>query len=131
VGAYATSKHGLEGFSETLRRELLLYDIDVIVVGPGPVATPIWDKAEQADVSLYANTDYAESAKRAEAYMIRNGRNGLPPEKIGEVVWRALTARHPRVRYTVARWSFFRQWIPSLLPKRLIDRVVAKALGFK
>ena len=131
VGAYVTSKHGLEGFSETLRRELLLYDIDVIVVGPGPVATPIWDKAEHADVSLYANTDYAESAKRAQEFMIRSGKSGLPPEKIGEVVWHALTARHPRVRYAVVRGKFFRQWIPSLLPKRLIDRIVAKALGFK
>jgi NAD(P)-dependent dehydrogenase (short-subunit alcohol dehydrogenase family) len=131
VGAYATSKHGLEGFSETLRRELVLYGIDVIVVGPGPIATPIWDKAEQADASLYANTDYAEPAKRAQEFMIRSGRSGLPPEKVGEVVWHALTARHPRVRYAVVRGSFLRQVIPSLLPKRLIDRIVAKALGFK
>jgi NAD(P)-dependent dehydrogenase (short-subunit alcohol dehydrogenase family) len=130
VGAYAASKHGLEGFSETLRRELLLYGIDVIVVGPGPIATPIWDKAEQADVSLYANTDYIESARRAQEYMIRSGKSGLPPEKVGEVVWHALTARHPRVRYAVARGSFLRQWIPSLMPKRLIDRIVARALGF-
>src|SRR5215211_4507982 len=131
VGAYVTSKHGLEGFSETLRRELLLYGIDVIVVGPGPVATPIWDKAEQTDISLYANTDYAESARHAQEYMIRSGRSGLPPEKIGEVVWHALTARNPRVRYAVVRGSLLRQWIPSLLPKRLIDRIVARALGFK
>ena len=131
VGAYVTSKHGLEGFSETLRRELMLYGIDVIVVGPGPVATPIWDKAEQTDISVYANTDYAEAAKRAQEFMIRSGRSGLHPEKIGEVVWHALTARHPRVRYAVARGSFLRQWIPSILPKRLIDRIVAKALGLK
>ena len=41
VGAYVASKHGLEGMSESLRRELLLYRIDVIVIGPGSVATPI------------------------------------------------------------------------------------------
>jgi NAD(P)-dependent dehydrogenase (short-subunit alcohol dehydrogenase family) len=131
VGAYAASKHGLEGFSETLRRELMLYGIDVIVVGPGPIATPIWDKAEQADISLYANTDYVEPARRAQEYMIRSGRSGLPPEKVGEIVWHALTSRRPRVRYTVARDSFLRQWIQSILPKRLIDRIVARALGFK
>jgi NAD(P)-dependent dehydrogenase (short-subunit alcohol dehydrogenase family) len=131
VGAYAASKHGLEGFSETLRRELLLYGIDVIVVGPGPVTTPIWDKAEQTDVSLYENTDYVESARRAQEYMIRSGRSGLPPERIGEVVWHALTTRNPRVRYAVVPGSFLRRWIPSLLPKRLIDRIVARALGFK
>jgi NAD(P)-dependent dehydrogenase (short-subunit alcohol dehydrogenase family) len=131
VGAYAASKHGLEGFSETLRRELQLYGIDVIVIGPGPVATPIWDKAEQTDISLYANTDYVEAARRAQEYMIRNGRSGLPPEKVGEVVWHALTARNPRVRYAVMPGNFLRRWIPSLLPKRLIDRIVARALGLK
>jgi NAD(P)-dependent dehydrogenase (short-subunit alcohol dehydrogenase family) len=131
VGAYAASKHGLEGFSETLRRELLLYGIDVIVVGPGPIATPIWDKAEQADLSLYADTDYVESARRAQEYMIRNGRSGLPSEKVGEVVWHALTTRNPRVRYAVVGRDFLQRFVMTLLPKRLIDRIVAKSLGFK
>ena len=111
VGAYATSKHGLEGFSETLRRELMLYGIDVIIIGPGPIATPIWDKAEAADKSLYAQTEYIESARRAETYMIRNGKNGLPPEKVGEVVLHALTTRNPRVRYAVVGRDFLRRLI--------------------
>src|SRR5512134_2760408 len=101
LGAYAASKHGLEGFSESLRRELMLYGIDVIIIGPGSVATPIWDKAEQADVSMYADTDYVEAARRVQNYMIRDGRSGYPPEKVGEVVWHALTTSNPRVRYAV------------------------------
>jgi NAD(P)-dependent dehydrogenase (short-subunit alcohol dehydrogenase family) len=131
VGAYATSKHGLEGFSETLRRELILYGIDVIIVGPGPVATPIWDKAEHADTSPYANTDYVEAARRAREYMVRNGRSGLPPEKIGEVVWHALATKNPSVRYAVVGRDFLRRFIQQFLPKRLIDRIVARALGFR
>lgn len=131
VGAYAASKHGLEGFSETLRRELQLYGIDVIVIGPGPIATPIWNKAEQADLSLYADTDYVESARRAQEYMIRSGKSGLPPEKVGEVVWHALTTRTPRVRYAVVGRDFLRRFVITLLPKRLIDRIVAKSLGLK
>jgi len=131
VGAYAASKHGLEGFSESLRRELMLYGIDVIIVGPGSVATPIWDKAEKADLSIYANTGYVEIAQRVQEYMIRNGRNGLPPEKIGEVVWHALTTPRPRVRYAVAPGNFIRRLIPMLLPKRVIDRFIARNLGFK
>jgi NAD(P)-dependent dehydrogenase (short-subunit alcohol dehydrogenase family) len=131
VGAYATSKHGLEGFSETLRRELMLYGIDVIIVGPGPIATPIWDKAEAADKSIYAQTDYVESARRAEAYMIRNGKNGLPPERVGEVVWQALTTRNPRVRYAVVGRGFLRRFIQRLLPKRVVDRIIAKNLGLQ
>jgi NAD(P)-dependent dehydrogenase (short-subunit alcohol dehydrogenase family) len=131
VGAYATSKHGLEGFSESLRRELMLYGIDVIIIGPGPIATPIWDKAETADKSLYAQTEYVESARRAEAYMIRNGKNGLPPERVGEVVLQALTSRNPRVRYAVVGRDFLRRLIQRLLPKRVVDRLIAKNLGFR
>ena len=131
VGAYATSKHGLEGFSETLRRELILYGVDVIIVGPGPIATPIWDKAEQADLSALANTDYVESARRAREYMIRSGRAGLPPEKVGEVVWHALTTPRPRVRYGVVGRGVIQRFVQKLLPKRLIDRIVARALGLK
>ena len=131
VGAYAASKHGLEGFSETLRRELILYGIDVIIVGPGPIATPIWDKAEQADTSLYANTDYVDAAQRAKEFMIRSGRNGLPPEKVGEVVWHALTTRSPNTRYAVVGRGALQRFVQQLMPKRLVDRIVAKALGLK
>lgn len=129
LGAYAASKHGLEGFSESLRRELMLYGIDVIIVGPGSVATPIWDKAELVDMSAYANTDYMESAEKVRKYMIRNGKKGYPPEKVGETVLHALTTRSPRVRYAVSR--SFNRILQSFLPRRMVDRIIAKNLGFR
>jgi len=64
LGPYAASKFGLEGYSEALRREMLLYGIDVIVIGPGPVQTAIWDKAEEVDVSAYAASPYAPILER-------------------------------------------------------------------
>jgi NAD(P)-dependent dehydrogenase (short-subunit alcohol dehydrogenase family) len=131
VGAYAASKHGLEGFSESLRRELMLYGIDVIIIGPGAVATPIWDKADQVDLSQYAATGYAGSAQRVKDYMVRDGRNGLPPERVGEVVRRVLTTPRPPVRYGVAPGSFLSRLIPRLLPKRILDRIIARSLGFQ
>ena len=131
VGAYATSKHGLEGFSESLRRELMLYGIDVIIIGPGSIATPIWDKAEKEDLSMYADTDYVESARRVQEYMIREGRKGYPPEKVGEVVWHALTTPNPRVRYAIIPGSSFSRIIQTLLPRRVVDRIIARNLGFK
>jgi NAD(P)-dependent dehydrogenase (short-subunit alcohol dehydrogenase family) len=131
LGAYAASKHGMEGLSESLRRELMLYRIDVIIIGPGSVATPIWDKAEQVDLSRYENTDYADATRRVQQYMIRNGRNGYPPEKVGEVVLHALTTPRPRVRYSVIPGTSWRRILQDLLPKRLVDRMIAKNLGFK
>ncbi|HEX2994872.1 MAG TPA: SDR family oxidoreductase, partial [Anaerolineales bacterium] len=106
VGAYATSKHGLEGFSETLRRELMLYGVDVIIVAPGAIATPIWDKAEKADISMYENTEYIDSARRVRKLLVQNGKNGLPAEKVGELIGHALTTPRPRVRYAPAPGNF-------------------------
>ena len=131
LGAYAASKFALEGFSESLRRELMLYGIDVIIIGPGSVATPIWDKAEELDISIYADTAYAEAIRRIYKYMIEDGRNGYPPEKVGEVVLRALTTPKPHVRYAVVPGNPIRQFIQGLLPKRVIDRIIARNLGFK
>ena len=131
LGAYVASKHALEGFSESLRRELMLYGIDVIIIGPGSVATPIWDKAEKLDISIYGDTEYAEAIRRIYKYMIQDGRNGYPPEKVGEVVWHALTTPRPHVRYAVIPGNFLSRLIPMLLPKRLIDRIIARNLGFK
>jgi NAD(P)-dependent dehydrogenase (short-subunit alcohol dehydrogenase family) len=131
LGAYAAAKHGLEGFSESLRRELMLYGIDVVIIGPGSIATPIWDKAEQVDADLYAHTEYLEAARRVQKFMVDDGRKGYPPEKVGEVVWHALNTRNPRVRYSVIPGSSIRRIIQMLLPKRMVDNIIARNLGFK
>ena len=57
--AYAASKYALESPSESLRRELMLFGIDVIIVAPGPVKTPIWSKGdEEANISAYQNSPF-------------------------------------------------------------------------
>jgi NAD(P)-dependent dehydrogenase (short-subunit alcohol dehydrogenase family) len=131
MGAYAASKHGLEGFSESLRRELMLFGIDVIIVGPSTVATPIWDKAEQFDTSPYKNTEYYTSTVRFQRYAVKEGKNGFAPEKVAEVVRHALTTAKPRVRYSVIPRSSFRRIMQLLLPKRMVDNMIAKNLGLK
>jgi short-subunit dehydrogenase len=78
--------------SESLRRELLPFGIDVIVIGPGAVATPIWSKAEQVDVTPYLNTPYAAALNRLRAHMLQLGKQGLSPERIGRA---ACTDRCP------------------------------------
>jgi len=131
LGAYAASKHGLEGMSESLRRELMLYGIDVIIIGPGAVATPIWDKAEQIDTSIYAGTNYGEVFRRFGEYFVREGRKGYPPERIGEAILHALTTPKPRVRYAVVPQRFRNWTLPRMLPRRMVDRIIARALGFR
>jgi NAD(P)-dependent dehydrogenase (short-subunit alcohol dehydrogenase family) len=129
LGAYAASKRGLEGLSHSLRRELMLYGIDVILVNPGSVATPIWDKVEMSDGSRYAHTEYALIATRFLAAALKSGRAGLPPEAVGEVVWTALSASRPRTFYPVLQRKLLNWTIPLALPARVLDRLIAKRLG--
>lgn len=131
LGAYSASKHGLEGMSESLRRELMLYGIDVIIVGPGPIATPIWDKAAELDLSIYDQTEYAPVTKKFSDYAINRGRQGYPPERVGETVWKALTNAKPRTRYAIVPKALTNWILPSLLPKRWVDKIIADRFGFK
>jgi NAD(P)-dependent dehydrogenase (short-subunit alcohol dehydrogenase family) len=131
LGAYVASKHALEGWSECLRRELMIYGIDVIVVGPGSVATPIWDKAEAADFSPYEATDYRDALARFRDRMLSDGRKGLPPERIAATIWEALSAPRPRTRYAVVPRKLINWTIPGLLPPRLLDRLIAGFLGLR
>ena len=128
AGPYAASKFALEGLSEALRRELMLFGIEVVVVAPGSVATPIWDKAEAVDLAPFAATPYAAALKTMRSFMIALGRKGLPPERIGEAVRTALTASHPKTRYTVAP-NPGQQLMVAVLPKRTMDKLLARRLG--
>jgi len=128
VGAYNASKFALEGLSESLRRELMLLGIDVIVVAPGAVATPIWDKAEQVDVSRYANTPFAKSLDSLRKYMLASGRKGLKPERLGRAVWTALVTAKPKTRYIVTP-DKIENFMVNTLPKRTVDRLIAGRLG--
>jgi NAD(P)-dependent dehydrogenase (short-subunit alcohol dehydrogenase family) len=129
LGAYAASKHGLEGFSESLRRELMVYGIDVIIVAPGSVATPIWDKAETVDLAPYEQTPHADAIKKFRHHVLASGRKGYPPERVGAVVWKALATPRPRTRYAVVPQRLLNWTIPASLPRRLVDKLIAAYLG--
>ena len=58
VSPYVASKHALEGLTDCIRKELMLYGIDVILIEPGPVKTAIWDKAPSPNDNPFSKTEY-------------------------------------------------------------------------
>jgi NAD(P)-dependent dehydrogenase (short-subunit alcohol dehydrogenase family) len=129
MGPYAASKHALEAVSESLRRELMLFGIDVVIVAPGTVATPIWDKARELDTTRFENSEYASALARMLAYVLDIGPKGDPPERTARVIHHALTAPSPKPRYAPVHGKFMNWTLPALLPKRFVDRKIARGLG--
>ena len=129
TSAYVASKHAIEGFSESLRREMMLFGIDVVIIGPGPVKTPIWGKGQESfDISRYQNSPYLPALQKVSAFMQHLDAIALPPEKIAQLVFDALTLPNPKVRYHIAP-DKMRYLLAAVLPKRTMDRIVAKRLG--
>src|ERR1700716_3818149 len=128
TAAYAASKHAIEGLSESLRREMMLFGIDVIIVAPGAVKTPIWSKADVVDISGLKNFPFFPALERIRKFMLHLGETGLPAEKIAERIADALTSASPKVRYQITP-DPMRHLVTAVLPKRMVDKIIAKRLG--
>jgi NAD(P)-dependent dehydrogenase (short-subunit alcohol dehydrogenase family) len=135
MSAYHASKFGLEGISDSLRRELAGVGVDVCAIEPGSIATAMWgrgrDHAEgvTAGMSADAREAYGEDVGAVLEVATKTGERGLEPDRVARVVERALTARRPRPRYVVgadARGMILAQ---AVLPTRLFDRILRRALG--
>ncbi|MGH2782780.1 MAG: SDR family oxidoreductase [Thermoleophilaceae bacterium] len=136
VGAYAASKFGLEAVSDSLRRELRSQGVDVVVIEPGGVKTPIWSKGNELASELAE--DMPPEAERLYGRLIDAFRrattkiakeSGIEPREVAEAIGRALTAKRPRARYLVGRDAKLREPAARLLPDRLMDRLIARAMG--
>lgn len=127
LGAYAATKHAVEALTDSLRRELMVYGIDAIAIGPGAVKTPIWDKAEDMNKNQpYANSVWAKSIEKFADVMLGGGREGLEPKVIGETVEKALSSDKPKARYAPVPNKLTNWIIPTRLPKRMLDKIFAK-----
>lgn len=128
AGPYAASKFALEAISDSLRRELVPAGIKVIVVQPGSIKTPIWEKVAAMDLDRYRGTAYENVMTLMRDHAIRSGERGLPPEAVAKAVLTALTARRPNTRLLVVRRPL-RTRLMRWVPDRWIDRATARVLS--
>lgn len=130
LGAYTATKHAVESMTDSLRRELVIYGIDAIAIGPGSVKTPIWDKAEDKNSDTpYARTAWAEPIAKFSETMLAGGRDGLEPNVVSRVIETALTTKKPKARYAPVPNKLTNFTLPMLLPKRVVDGFFWKKFG--
>lgn len=128
LGPYHASKFAFEAITDTLRNELAPWGIEVIAIEPGAIATPIWTTsaaaADRMNLPAEVTERYRGPIAVARASAANASKNGLPPERVAEVIERALTARRPRTRYPVGTDAKLVKGLLAGLPDRLRDRVL-------
>lgn len=128
MGAYAASKHALEAMSDALRRELFLYGIEVILIEPGTVRTPIVGKFSE-QVAQFADTDYGPFLAKLEEEVAEREKKAMPVERVTAVIRTALQAQRPKTRYPIPRRWFTGWFLPRWLPDRWFDQLVIRQLN--
>lgn len=126
---YAATKSAMHSVFDTLRRELMLYEIDCIDVYVGPVNN---DAVERVAVHAdkYKHTEYYTAIKnRLEGALKNNIPKGLSGEEVAAFFHKILKKKNPKVRYAYNKQWFMTWTLPINLPHRLLDRLVAKRMG--
>jgi NAD(P)-dependent dehydrogenase (short-subunit alcohol dehydrogenase family) len=131
LGAYSMSKYAMEAFSDTLRRELRPWGIEVLLLQPGTIATEIWGKGlSQFDDLMRAPPagvieNYGGLLNSMHEVAVDSARRATPATVVARDVVHAFAARRPRTRYCMGTDARVQRWI-SRLPDRWADRLLAK-----
>lgn len=133
LGPYAMSKHAMEAFSDSLRRELRPWGIHVALLEPGTIATDIWQKGlTEFDATMRAPPpglveSYGGLLNSMHELAQKSVRHASPATVVARDAVHAFTARRPRTRYCMGADSAMQRWI-SRLPDRWTDALLAKLL---
>lgn len=131
LGIYCASKHAMEGFSESLRREMKIHEIKVSVIGPGSIKTPIWSKGFETIRTRFDKTVYQESFHRFIDFAKYEEENALPVSAVVENIMHAAMSKCPKIRYAPVPKKLSSVYLPWILPKSIMDYMNCKALGLR
>ena len=135
LGPYGASKHAIEAVGDSLRQEMQPFGVNVALVEPGSVATPIWQKGlDDADDMRAALGDevnhlYGARLDGFQALAEKTAAAAVPPEDVAKAVLHALTADRPKTRYVVGRDAKAQLAMKAVLPDRAFDRLIARLAG--
>ena len=120
MSGYCASKHAVEAFSESLRRELKPYRIKVIIVAPGSVSTPIWKEVKkQKDQNRYYKTKYGISFRKILNSLESFDQNSLSMKQLTNVIIQSIETKNPKIRYNPTKDPIQKVW--PYIPKKIMD----------
>lgn len=125
LSGYCASKYALEGFTDTLRKELLKDPVQVVLVEPGRVKTGFNEEGVQN------MEDYLDHTRWKEEYQQKLNQDsfgGIKPEKAGKKLGEIILKRKNRPRHTINRETTLIKILKTILPTKLYDRVVYKIM---
>lgn len=134
LGPYCASKFALEALVDSLRVELAPWRIEVAIIEPGTIATPIWSKSDSEAEALEARfnsasgADYTAATSAMREAAAAAGRRGEPASLVADAVLHAVSSPSPKTRYLVGRDARIRALLVRFVPDRLRDRLIARAL---
>jgi NAD(P)-dependent dehydrogenase (short-subunit alcohol dehydrogenase family) len=134
MSSYNTSKFAIEALGESLRHELRPWEIDVAVVEPGSIDTEIWSKGNEqirerlGDLPDDALRLYGRQLTRFGEVINETASRGISPEKVGEVVHRAIASENPKHRYLVGTDAKIGARLKGALPDRAFHHLAARQM---
>jgi NAD(P)-dependent dehydrogenase (short-subunit alcohol dehydrogenase family) len=134
MSPYNTSKFAIEALGESLRHELRPWEIDVAVVEPGSIDTEIWSKGndqareQMEEMSEDARRLYGQQVTRFVEVINETASRGIPPEKVAEVVHKAIASDKPKHRYLVGTDAKIGARLKGTLPDRTFSKLAARQM---
>ena len=120
MSGYCASKHAVEAFSESLRRELKPYRIKVIIVAPGSVSTPIWKEVKKhKDKNKYHKTKYGILFKKILNSLESFDQNSLSMKQLTSIIIKSIEIKNPKIRYNPTKDPIQKLW--PYIPKKIMD----------
>jgi NAD(P)-dependent dehydrogenase (short-subunit alcohol dehydrogenase family) len=133
VAPYAASKHAIEAIADSLRIELVSSQVQVALVEPGSVSTPIWDKsreeAERLQIPPELEPVYGDVVEKMGRVLEETAKRGVSPDVVAAVIERALSSRRMKARYLVGRDARMILTFRRLLPDLWFDRMIRRGTG--
>jgi len=120
---YASTKHAIEGYSESLDHELRALGIRVVLVEPGLTRTAFEENITRPDQPLPV---YETVRTRMAALMRKLIETGDAPDVVADAVVKAATTDSPRRRYTAGKQAGQVRFLRRFLPEALVDRSLRK-----